>query len=92
MSHFSKVNLILSRQPTCCTSGSDGCWLTCEENVLASQNPHANYFARKNNGKGFFSPMGTHSNSNPMSQRVCTDNGCNLFIKRLYLSNCVTVF
>lgn len=35
MSHFSKANLILSRQPMHCTSGNDGCCSTCEENVLA---------------------------------------------------------
>lgn len=38
----------------CCTPGSDGCCLTCEENVLASQNLYTNYFARENNGTGFF--------------------------------------
>lgn len=56
MSHFSKVNLILSGQPMCCTSGSDGCCLTCGEIVLAWQNRYTNYFAREKNGKGFFFP------------------------------------
>lgn len=46
MSHFSKANLILSRQPMCCTSGNDGCCSTCEENVLAEQNLSTNYFCR----------------------------------------------
>lgn len=55
MSHFSKVNLILSGQPMCCTSGSDGCCLTCEENVLALQNRYTNYFCQgKIMEKAFF--------------------------------------
>lgn len=61
MPHFSKVNLILSGKPMCCASG-DGCCLTCEENVLASQNRYTNYFAGENNGKDFLPPVGTHSN------------------------------
>ena len=55
MSHFSKANLILSRQPMCCTSGNDGCCSTCEENVLAEQNLPTNYFASISNGNRRFS-------------------------------------
>lgn len=60
MSHFSKANLILSRQPMCCTSGDDGCCSTREENVLPEQNLWTNYFAGVSNGNRLFS--------------VCTDD------------------
>lgn len=62
MSHFSKTNLILSRQALRCTSGNDGCCLTCEENVPPVQNLSTNYFAGESNGK-WLSFLCTHDNS-----------------------------
>lgn len=54
MSHFSKMNLILKRQPMCCASGNDGCCSTCEENLLIEQNLSTNYFASISNGNRLF--------------------------------------
>lgn len=81
MSHFSKANLILSRQPMRCTSGNDGCCSTCEENVLAGQNCSTNDLARVSNGNRLFSVC-THDNWDPMSQGRGINNGCNLFLRK----------
>lgn len=80
MSHFSKVNLILSRQPMCCTSGNDECCSTCEENVLAEQNLSTNYFASTSNGNRFFCEW-ADDNWDPMSQGKGINNKCNLLSK-----------
>lgn len=81
MSHFSKANLILNRQPMCSTSGNDGCCSTCEENVLAEQNLSTNYFASISNGNWLFCVC-ANDNLDPMSQGRGINNGCNLLLRK----------
>lgn len=81
MSHFSKANLILRRQPTWCTSGNDGCCSTCEENVLAEQNLRTNYFSGISNGNRHFSVCANDARD-PMSQGWGINNDCNLLLKK----------
>lgn len=57
MSHFSKANLILDRQPMCCTSGNDGCCSTREQNVLLEENLSTNYFVGIRSGNRLFSSV-----------------------------------
>lgn len=81
MSHFSKANLILSRQPMCCTSGNDGCCSTCAENVLARRNLSTNYFASIRNGNRLFS-IWARDSWDPVSQERGINNGCNLLLRK----------
>lgn len=81
MSHFSKANLILSRQPMHCTSGNDGCYSMCEENVQAEQNLSTNYFAGVSNGNWLFFVC-TWDSWDPMSKGSGINNGCNLLLKK----------
>lgn len=81
MSHFSKANLILSRQPMCCTSGNDGCCSACEKNPLAEQNLSTNYFASISNGNRLFCVCAIDG-WDPMSQGRGINNGCNLLLRK----------
>lgn len=81
MSHSSKANLILSRQPMPCTSGNDGCGSMCEENVLAGQKLRTNYLAGVSDGNRFFF-VRTPDSGDPRSQGRGTNNECNLLLRK----------